>query len=334
MKADIKKASRSEALEIIAGNSRIKLHNDDNFQWQADSSIDLLLTDPPFNIARDTNFHTYEHNTINSYRFDQDKGWDTYTPESFRERIAAWAVSFERVLKPGGSFAVFCADEYLSDLIWSLRAAGLRPRRTITWRKPNAVPVNRAHMMMSACEYIVYGVKRSNATFNADLELANLEKFDPIESVFYADKAGAITLLKVQEALQESSRPTSREEFEGVISDAFDRAKHETLSRLSRIRGSGDQISLAIPNVVTFNSKGGKRIHPTEKPVPLLDYLIRLLSQPGDTVLDPFSGSGSTGVASIASGRDCILVEKDEDFFSLSSERIASFAETQSQSLF
>jgi len=38
--------------------------NDDNYLWLPDGSVDLVLTDPPFNIARDTNFHTYEKNTI------------------------------------------------------------------------------------------------------------------------------------------------------------------------------------------------------------------------------------------------------------------------------
>ena len=133
----------------------IRLVNDDGFAWLPDQSIDLVLTDPPFNIARDTNFHTYEHNTINSYRFDAEKGWDSYTPDEFKELLKRWALEFERVLRPGGSFAIFCADEYLSDLISALKDAKLKPRRTLTWRKPNAVPVNRKHMMMSACEYIV-----------------------------------------------------------------------------------------------------------------------------------------------------------------------------------
>ena len=108
----------------------ITLVNDDGYKWLPNNSIDFVLTDPPFNIARDTNFHTYEGNTINSYRFDADKGWDSYSAENFRSLLAEWSLEFHRVLRPGGSFAVFCADEYLSDLITSLRTAGLKPRRT------------------------------------------------------------------------------------------------------------------------------------------------------------------------------------------------------------
>ena len=53
------------------------------------------------------------------------------------------------------------------------------------------------------------------------------------------------------------------------------------------------------------------RIHPTEKPVPLLRRLIRLLSNHGDLVLDPFCGSGATGEAAIAEGRQFRGIELD-----------------------
>jgi DNA modification methylase len=81
--------------------STLAVHTD-NFAWLPAGTIDLVLTDPPFNIAQDTNFHTYENNTINSYRFDEDKGWDTYTPQSFIHLLNDWAGEFARVLRPGG----------------------------------------------------------------------------------------------------------------------------------------------------------------------------------------------------------------------------------------
>jgi DNA modification methylase len=123
-------------------SQNIQIHNADNFEFVAAGTIDLILTDPPFNIARETHFHTYPGNTINSFKFDGDKGWDSNTPDEFRSLLHRWSLEFFRVLKPGGNFAIFCADEYLSDLITALRKSGLKPRRTVTWRKPNAVPVN------------------------------------------------------------------------------------------------------------------------------------------------------------------------------------------------
>jgi site-specific DNA-methyltransferase (adenine-specific) len=58
-----------------------------------------------------------------------------------------------------------------------------------------------------------------------------------------------------------------------------------------------------------------KRIHPTEKPVELLEKLIRIHSKPGDVILDPFGGSGSTGEAALNNQRDIIIIEKNEDYF-------------------
>ena len=48
------------------------IFNDDNYRNVKNNSIDFILTDPPFNIARETNFHTYKDNTIHSYKFDSD----------------------------------------------------------------------------------------------------------------------------------------------------------------------------------------------------------------------------------------------------------------------
>lgn len=55
--------------------------------------------------------------------------------------------------------------------------------------------------------------------------------------------------------------------------------------------------------------------HPTQKPTKMLDHLIRILSNEGDTVLDPFMGSGSTGAAALAAGRKFIGIEKNEEYF-------------------
>lgn len=66
------------------------------------------------------------------------------------------------------------------------------------------------------------------------------------------------------------------------------------------------------------------KCHPTEKPVELMEYYIRNSSKEGDTVLDPFMGSGSTGVACARSKRKFIGIEIDETYFPIAVERITA----------
>lgn len=313
----------------------IRLVHDNGFLWLPNNSVDLVLTDPPFNIARDTNFHTYEGNTINSYRFDAGKGWDSHSPENFKDLLRQWSLEFERVLRPGGSFAVFCADEYLSDLISALKLAGLKPRRTLTWRKPNAVPVNRKHMMMSACEYIVLGVKGSKSVFNSDISFENAPILTEQEIVAIADKASTVVEQEIRKALSHLGERPSINRIEEVVANVVAMNAGTVAKRAINIYDEENRVAeLCIPNYVSFNSKAGNRLHPTEKPVQLLRYLTELFSNPGDLVLDPFAGSASMGETAILSNRRAVLVEQDKEFFEKGSIRIQTVLQIVSENLF
>lgn len=66
----------------------------------------------------------------------------------------------------------------------------------------------------------------------------------------------------------------------------------------------------------------GNKKHPTEKPISLMGILVTNSSNAGDVVLDPFMGAGSTGVASLETGRKFIGCEIDEKYFDVAKERI------------
>lgn len=63
--------------------------------------------------------------------------------------------------------------------------------------------------------------------------------------------------------------------------------------------------------------------HPTVKPVALMRWLCRLVTPPGGVVLDPFAGSGSTGVAAVAEGFSSILIERDAEYVEIIRRRLA-----------
>lgn len=68
--------------------------------------------------------------------------------------------------------------------------------------------------------------------------------------------------------------------------------------------------------------KQEKGLHPTQKPVLLMEYLIKTYTNPGDVVLDSTMGSGTTGVAALNSNRNFIGIELDNDYFETASKRI------------
>lgn len=80
-------------------------------------------------------------------------------------------------------------------------------------------------------------------------------------------------------------------------------------------------------DVLTFsNGNNASKIHPTEKPVDLLEYMIQTYTDAGDIVLDSCMGSGSCGVACQRLGRDFIGIEKDPGYFEAARKRIEEAA--------
>ena len=63
--------------------------------------------------------------------------------------------------------------------------------------------------------------------------------------------------------------------------------------------------------------------HPTLKPTDIVEWLVRLVTRPGQTVLDPFCGSGTTGVACVQSGREYILIDQDEHYCEIAEKRLS-----------
>lgn len=76
------------------------------------------------------------------------------------------------------------------------------------------------------------------------------------------------------------------------------------------------------PNSVMFFPKDETHLHPTQKPLALMEYLVELFSDEGDTILDFTMGSGTTGVAAVNKKRNFIGIELDEEYFNIAADRI------------
>ena len=91
---------------------------------------------------------------------------------------------------------------------------------------------------------------------------------------------------------------------------------------LANFNTGGKMVDCKYPVNVIEIPKVSKPLHPTEKPVALLEYLIKTYTNEGEIVLDNCMGSGSTGVACKNTNRDFIGIELDEKYFNIAKERI------------
>jgi DNA modification methylase len=274
-----------------------------------DSSIDLLLTDPPYNISNNgakpvwIDKETGENrNSIHSQKFSEnfDEDWDAVTHEEFLQQLDEWSKLWFAKMRKGGAFAVFISDQYISYLWKIMEANGFEPKRIITWKKPAAVPFNRKVNPVSGCEFILWGIKPGGKrVFNSATDFGNI-----VDRYAIADKVSSIVYRAVKDSIGNKS-----------LSAIMAEAQKEAEKMLADRKTENGKIQAVIPNTITFSGGGGKKIHPTQKPVEILQYFVELLTNPNDTVLDTFAGSGSTGKACEASGRNCVLIERDTKMF-------------------
>jgi len=110
--------------------------------------------------------------------------------------------------------------------------------------------------------------------------------------------------------------PTPRANFKSCVETAVVFTKGRTTIKWN---GGGNQ-----PNYIEMPFVSGKEIvnHPTQKPVKLIELFVNLFTDEGDTILDPFMGSGTTGVACVQTGRNFIGIEIDPDYFAIAERRI------------
>lgn len=274
-----------------------------------DDSIDLLLTDPPYNISSNgakpvwVDKYTGESkNTIHSQKFSEsfEDDWDDVSHTEFISQIEEWSTLWFPKLRKGGSFAIFISDKYVSHLWHIMEETGFEPKRIFTWKKPAAVPFNRNINPVSGCEYFLWGIKPGGPrTFNSDTYSNSI-----IDRYAIADKISSIVYRLVKDGMGNRS-------LDAIMADA----RQEAIQMLNERKEKDGVIHAVIPNTITYSGGLGNKIHPTQKPIELLEYIIELFTNRDDIVLDTFAGSGSTGKACENTGRNSILIERDKDMY-------------------
>ena len=195
-----------------------------------------------------------------------------------------WA-ELKRVIKPNGAIVIFGSQPFTS-ILGASNVAWLK--YSWYWRKTRATGhLNAKKMPMKNVEDILVFYKRP-PTYNP-------------QGVVECD-------INQHNSMSHSLRGKTTDPTSVVTGGIEFKPYKQTLTNYPR-------------QILEFASEG-KTVHPTQKPVALLEYLIRTYTNEGETVLDFTHGSGSTGVAAVNTGRKYIGVEMDNHYFNISKDRI------------
>lgn len=259
-----------------------------------DSSIDCIITDPPY---------LYLHNQKFDVPFDE---------EAFFDEV-------KRVLKDDGFIALFGRGASFYRWNTLLANRGIKFKEEIIWDKRNTtsppLPLSRIHETISIHTKGKGKIYRSKIPYD---EMRNNE-----DEIIVADAKRIVSYVRRNDMQELFDEVTN-----GVMKKAVKRKHNVTIS--SEIRGENRAVSTikSIQNgfnekdIISVPRENYTYVHPTQKPVRLLERIMALVSREGDVILDPFSGSGSTAIASINTHRNFIGFEIDKEYFVSSIERI------------
>lgn len=217
-----------------------------------DNSVDLILTDPPYNLGlfmkkRGTNLKKLRSNHFSG------QGWDDLEFDDWAQQMDAFLRECHRVLKKRGNLIIFMSLIKVETLISIAERNKFYYKTVGIWHKTNPMPRNMNLHFINSTEGWLYFVN------------------DATTGVF-----------------NNGNKP---------IHDFI-----ETASISVKEHREGN--------------------HPTQKPVSLMKHFVDILSNPGGVVLDPFMGSGSTGVACANSNRMFLGIELSEEYFNNATIRL------------
>lgn len=136
-----------------------------------ENSIDLIITDPPYNLQEKQVF-TYKDENGHKIRTDRSfkfGDWDDEKDEIFLQNFTVWIKHFKRILKDKASCYIFTSDRYISHLRRIIEAEGFKYKATLTWNKTNPGTAMVKTNYISATEYILFFTNcQSGHTFNWD----------------------------------------------------------------------------------------------------------------------------------------------------------------------
>lgn len=191
---------------------------------------------------------------------------------------------YNRVIKDNGAIVLFCSEPFTSRLIGS-NLKGFKYRWDWNKKIPSGMGYAKYRPMQQTEDIAVFTKNGEKTIYNPQM----IKRKVPIKSGGNTKQAGVYGGFKCMGTGKEYKK-------------IYEYKNPTTLIEFDKVR------------------KGA--VHPTQKPVALLEYLIKTYTNENETVLDNCMGSGSTGVACVNTNRDFIGIELDKDYFNIAKQRI------------
>ena len=301
------------SVQVLHGDCRDKL------ELLADNSIDSIVTDPPYELGF------------------MGKSWDAsgiaYDP-------TVWAQCL-RVLKPGGHMLAFSGSRTYHRMVCAIEDAGFQIRDQIMWIYASGFPKSLDISKQKGCEnWQGWGTALKPA--HEPIVLARKELDGTIANNTLTHGVGGLNIdgCRVGEGAKKwvtprggiwSTDPTAKAELvdnplgrfpANLIHDGSDEVTD--LLPLDKSKQSYARFFYCAKANNTDKNDGAVNTHPTVKPTELMRYLVRLVTPPNGTVLDPFAGSGSTGKAAVLEDFNFIGIEQSAEYVQIAKARIGA----------
>ena len=284
---------------------------DDNIkamQSMADNSVDSCITDPPYGMEI------------------AGVGWDHNVPP-----VETWKEVY-RILKPGAFVLSFCSPEFYHRMAVAVEDAGFRPLDMVVWMVTTKMA--KQNRLKPAHEPIFVAQKPLEGSIAKNVEKWGCGKINTETTRVPWNGKPPTGWVK---------GGVSRRAFGGDVAKAADQTVKETEDANpngrypSNIIGHFDepehQKYFYAPRA-TRKERGEYNDHPTPKPINLMRYLVRTYAPKGGTVIDPFMGSGSTGIAAVQEGAIFTGIDMSQHYCDISERRITEYLNDPIERLF
>lgn len=300
-----------EKTEVKLSEELNKIYNKDCLDFLKklpDEFIDSCVTDPPYWGVVDD---------------DWDNQWKSI--DEYKNWCETWIKEVSRVTKKSASFFIFGYPYQLAHLLPIIESYGFKFRQQIVvWKgmKSAAGRVSsKLKMFPTTTEHIYYFVKDSTDYIrNLLQERAKDKKLTPKEINDFLGKAsnGGGTWSSIAGKKQKTLQEPTREDWEKLEKLFGDLPNYDdiiyTFNLPMGVTDVFDDIKFYFPK--------GEKLHTTQKPLELIERIIKCCSKEGDIILDPFMGSGSTAVSCKNLNRNFLGSELDNNYYQTCLKRL------------